>query len=270
MKMMMGEPQQSWRAEVAAGSVVLLSDFGGDELLPAVVRRVTDDAVTVVPLSGEVQLATEWDLLLGPELLGYAAMARVWNFGTVLAEQIVEVAAVLREDELHALDALARAARETGEVPAGVPAGVPVGPPTLGDADPRLVQQDADADLAHRFWEPALALTGAETLGQLVHHRREELGVAAAQLESVTTERGWLDDLEADRLDLRRRLPASALAAVMRSLRLGASRRLARIATWTIEAQAPTLARQGSQPEAEDLPSVSEYVATMLHELEGQ
>ncbi len=266
MKMMMGEPQQSWRAGVAAGSVVLLSDFGGDELLPAVVRRVTDDAVTVVPVSDEVQLATEWDLLLRPELLGYAAMARVWNFGTVLAEQIVEVAAVLRQDELHALDALARAARETGEIPSGLR----VGPPTLGDADPRLVQQDADADLAHRFWAPALALTGAETLGQLVHHRREELGIAAAQLESLTTERGWLDDLEADRLDLRRRLPASALAAVMRSLRLGASRRLARIATWTIEAQAPTLARQVSQPEAEDLPSVSEYVATMLHELEGQ
>ena len=128
------------------------------------------------------------------------------------------------------------------------------------------------ADLAHRFSAPALALTGAGTLGQLVRHRREELGIAAAQLGYLATERGWLDDLEADQLDLQ-----APLASRRRCRRrdawpavLGASERLAPIATWTIEAPTPALARQVSHPEAEDLPSVSEYVATMLHELEGQ
>ncbi|MGO9956183.1 MAG: hypothetical protein ACLP50_09435 [Solirubrobacteraceae bacterium] len=261
----MSEPRPSWWGEVAAGSVVLLSALEGDELLPAVVRRVTEDAVTVVPVSGEVHMATEWDLLLGREVLGYAAMVRVWNFGTVLPEQIVDVAAVLGEHEHVALNALAQAARSGGEVPAGVQAG----PATLDDADPRLVHQDADADLVHRFWAPALALAGAETLGQLVNHRREELRVAVAELESVTGQRGWLPDLEADQLDLRRTLPAGALAALLRRLRLGASRRLARIATWTIEAQAPTFARRGLEPEDGDVPSTSEYVAAMLRELEG-
>ena len=60
-----------------------------------------------------------------------------------------------------------------------------------------------------RFWAPALALAGAETLGQLVHHRREELGIAAANLRSLTTARGWLGDLEADTARSEARLPAA-------------------------------------------------------------
>ncbi|MGI8411620.1 MAG: hypothetical protein ACR2LV_02850 [Solirubrobacteraceae bacterium] len=260
----MSKARGSWQSEVAAGSVVLLSDFQVDELLPAVVRRMSEDALTVVPVSGDVHLATEWDLLLAPELLGYPAMAQVWNFGTALPEQIAEIAAVLGERERAGLDALAQVARGAGVFPDGLP----VGPPTLDDGDPRLLHQDDQASLAYRFWQPALALAGAETLGQLVHHRREELGVTVSQLESVVDASGWLDALESDRLDLRRALPAGALAAVLRGLRVGASRRLARIATWTIEAQAPTLARQG-QAEATDVPSTSDYVAAMLHELEG-
>lgn len=260
----MSKARGSLRSEVAAGSVVLISDFEGDELLPAVIRRVSEDTLTVVPVSGDVHLATEWDLLLARELLGYPAMAQVWNFGTALPEQIAEVAAELGEQQRTELDALAQAARGAGEIPDGLP----VGPPTLDDGDPRLLYQDDQAGLAHRFWQPALALAGAETLGQLVHHRREELRVSAAQLESVLDTRGWLDALETDRLDLRRVLPAGALAAVLRQLRVGASRRLARIATWTIEAQAPSLARHGQAEEA-DVPSTSDYVAAMLHQLEG-
>ena len=55
----------------------------------------------------------------------------------------------------------------------------------------------------------------------------------------------------------------------MRSLRLGQSRSGA---DRDLDARGagPTFARQVSQPGAEDLPSVSEYVATMLHELEGR
>jgi hypothetical protein len=260
---MMSESVASSAPEVAAGSIVLLSDLKGDELLPAIVRRLSDDAVTVVPVSAAVHLATEWDLLLPRELLGYEAMATVWNFGRALPEQIAEVVAVLGERELHALDVLAHATR-TGEAPAGLS----VGPPTLDDADPRLLHQDAEAELAHRFWQPALALAGVETLGQLVHHRREELGVAVAELEAVSDVPGWLAELEDDRLDLRRTLPAPALAALLRRLGLSASRRLARIATWTIEAQAPTLARKGQARDRDDAATPGEYVAAMLRELE--
>lgn len=263
---MMSESRTSSATEVGSGSVVLLSDFEGDELLPAVIRRVTDEALTVVPVSGDVHFATEWDLLLDRNLLGYVAMARVWNFGTVLREQVAEVAAMLSESQQRALDALALAARGSGQVPAGIP----VGPPTIEEADPRLLHQEVEAELVRRFWEPALALAGAETLGQLVHHRREELRLAAAELEDVTAARGWLGDLEADTLGLRRVVPAAALGALLRQLRLGASQRLARIATWTLEAQAPSFARRGAEPGAEDVLSVSDYVAAVLDELEGR
>jgi len=262
---MMSELRASSATAVAIGSVALLSDFEGDELLAAVIRRVSDEALTVVPISADVQFATEWDLLLDENLLGYLAMARVWNFGTVLPEQVAEVATVLSEPQQEALDTLAQAAR-SGRVPAGVP----VGPPTLDDADPRLLHQESEAELVRRFWQPALALAGAETLGQLVHHRREELRIAPTDLEAVTDARGWLSDLEADTLDLRRALPATALAALLRGLRLGASRRLARIATWTLEAQAPSFARRGAEPGAAGVPSVSDYVAAVLDELEGR
>ncbi len=262
--MVMTDVQGLQRAAVVAGSVVLLSDLESDELLVAVVRRASEEDLTVVPVSADVQFASEWDLLLPRDLLGYTAMAQVWNFGTVLPEQIADVAAVLRDDERRALDALAKAAR-TGEVPVGLP----IGPATLDDADPRLLHQDAEAEAVRRFWAPALTLAGAETLGQLVHHRREELGVAVDELESVTTAGGWLSDLEDDRLELRSALPSSALAAVMRRLRIGASRRLGRIMLWTIEGQAPSFARKGQHGQEGDLPAAEEYIAAILRELEG-
>ena len=52
--------------------------------------------------------------------------------------------------------------------------------------------QDAQAELAHSFWGPALALAGAETLGQLVHHRREELRIATGEIEWLSHPHGWL------------------------------------------------------------------------------
>jgi hypothetical protein len=238
--------------ELAAGSVVLLCDQLGEELLAAVVRRVSSEVLTVVPISAAVELATEWDLLLSPTTLGYAAMAQVWNFGSVLPEQVVAVVAGLAEGERGMLDALAEAARTGGAVPGGMP----VGPPVLEDVDPRLLHQDAAAERARAY--------------QLVHHRREELGIDADELETLSPVDGWLGALEGDVLDVRRALPSSALAELMRRLQLRASRRLGRIAVWTIEGRAPTLARNRAAVQAaDDVPSAHEYVAAVLRDLEG-
>jgi hypothetical protein len=244
--------------------VVLVREPVGDELLPAIVRRVSEEALTIVPVSGDAHLATEWDLLLPQELMGYPAMAQVWNFGTVLPEQIVEVVASLAAGENDRLDMLAAAIRR-GDRPA---AGLPVGIPILDDADPRLLDQEQAAELVRPFWGPALALAGAETLGQLVHHRREELGVATDELESLADTRNWLDAFEGDRLDVRRTLGSSALAALLRRLGVTASRRLGRIALWTVEAQQPSLARNAERRAGDDVPSAEDYVAQMLDELE--
>jgi hypothetical protein len=221
------------------GSVVLVAADTTDELLPAVVLTLGDETMTIAPLTAEVAFATEWDLLLGEAALGYRAAAQVWNLGTVLAEQITEAVGRLGERELGQLQALARAATQSARPPADVR----VGPPVLSEEDPRLLVQDEQAGAARPFWEPTLALAGAATLGEVVRHRREELGLAAAELARLADGEGWLDTLERDVLDLPRAVPSRSLAALMRRLGVGASRRLREIARATIEAQAPALAR---------------------------
>jgi hypothetical protein len=244
--------------------VILVGEPAGDELLPAIVRRVAEEVLTIVPISDDPHLATEWDLLLPRELLGYPAIAQVWNFGTVLPEQVVEVVTSLAATESDQLDRLATAVRTGGQPPADLPVGVPV----LDDADPRLLDQEQAAELVRPFWGPALALAGAETLGQLVHHRREELGVTTDELESVADTRNWLEAFEGDHLDVRRTLGSSTLAALLRRLGVTASRRLGRIALWTVEAQHPSLARHAQPHADDDVPSPKDYVAQMLDELE--
>jgi hypothetical protein len=130
------------------------------------------------------------------------------------------------------------------------------------------------------FWEPTLALAGAVTLGQLVSHRRQELALAVEELESVwLAADGWLESLERGTLDIQRVLPPAALASLMCRLRLGASGRLGRIATWTLERQSetagllPGTALAGKRvgrhaPPGRD--SVPNYVEHFLQELERQ
>ncbi|HMJ01168.1 MAG TPA: hypothetical protein VK488_15155 [Gaiellaceae bacterium] len=261
---------------VEAGAVVLLSSPDTDEYLPAVVAKVADDAVTIVPVSEHVELAAEWDFILDASVLGYEAMAEVWNFGSVLPEQVAEHVVTLRQEVLESLRQLLRAAVSSGEVPEGVPVGVPV----LSGDDVRLLFHDEESERTHAYWEPTLALAGAANLAQLVAHRRSELALAAEELESVSlAERGWLERLEQGTLDIQRVLRPPALASLMRRLQIGASRRLARIAAWTLEEQSQTsefatgaaLARKrvGTRASAGE-ESVADYVDAFMRELQRQ
>ena len=259
-------------AEPAAGEVVLVAAPASDEYLPAVVAKVGDETVTVVPLSGEVEAASEWDLLLDQDVLGYQSMAEAWNFGTVLPEQVGERLVKLKAEDFEQLRQLLRAAATSGSVPEGVPVGVPI----VGDDDPRLLFHDEEVERVHVFWEPTLALAGAATLAQLVAHRREELALAPEELESVslTAESGWLARFEEGELPIQRYLLPGALAALMARLQIGVSRRLIRIATWTLEEQAQStgyatgsaLARKrlGSSSSEQ---TVSDYVDEFIREL---
>ncbi len=243
----LGEPDPETRrapkAEPAPGAVVLVAADGIDGLLPAVVLALGEESVTVAPVSPEPELATEWDLLLPAALLGYAAVAQIWNLGSVLPEQLEDVIATVDPDTRSHLEALARATARGGEAPAGAA----VGPAVLSDEDPRLLVQDEQATAARFFWEPALALAGSATLGEVVRHRRDELGVEPGDLQDLADTEGWLDALERDMVDLPRALPSGALAELMRRIGIGASRRLREVARTTIEAQAPALARGQSR-----------------------
>ena len=260
------------KAEPAAGEVVLIAAPASDEYLPAVVAKVGDEAVTVVPLSGEVEAASEWDMLLDRGVLGYRAMAEAWNFGTVLPEQLGERLAKLANDTFEQLRQLLRAAASSGSVPAEIPVGVPI----VGDDDPRLLFHDEEVERVHVFWEPTLALAGAATLAQLVAHRRQELALAPEELESVslTAESGWLVRFEEGQLPIQRYLLPGALAELMARLQIGVSRRLARIATWTLEEQAQStgyatgsaLARKRLGTSSSEQ-TVSDYVDEFMREL---
>jgi hypothetical protein len=258
---------------VTPGTVAAIGEPACDELLPVVVLAEGEDALTVVPVSERVDLATEWDLVLPVQALGYQAIVEVWNYGSVLPEQLDEVLAELEPETFSGLRSLARAAASGGEPLAGVA----VGPPVLDDADPRLLFQDAEAERCKVFWGPALTLAGALTIGQLVAHRREELALATNELETVATGSGWLSRLERDELDLRRSLPPASLAALMRRLHIGASRRLGQIAAFTLETQhggrgGAALARKsdiGTSADDDALP-VDQYVDAFLQDLGGR
>ncbi len=248
---------------------MLIHDVSCEELLPVVVLGEGEDGLTVVPVSPEIDQATEWDLYLSDELLGYPAVAQVWNQGMVLPEQASEHVAGVPASALEALKSLMRAANASAEVPAGLT----VGPPVFDDQDPRLLHQDAESRRALSFWEPTLALAGALTLGQLVRHRRDELEIPAADIERLAGTDGWLADLEADTLALPEALPAGVLAATMRALKLAASGRLARLARWTIEGRsagtAGALARKGMSGHAPHGEDVDSYIREFMRELEG-
>jgi hypothetical protein len=255
-----GPTQGRDSAGLGPGTVVLLADPDSDELLPAIVRRASEDALTVIPVNARLHVATEWDLILTPVALGYPALAQVWNFGSALVEQVADVVGEIPVVERAALDKLVHASRNNDSVPAGIPVGCPV-----LDADPRLLEQEAAAEAVRAYWAPALALAGAATIGQLVHHRREELGVDARELESLGGIEGQLNALETDDLDLQTALPTKALALLLRRLRIGRSRRLAQVTLWTLEAQGPALARKGlSRPAG----SADDYVADLMQDLE--
>ena len=141
----------------------------------------------------------------------------------------------------------------------------------MSEQDPRLLFQDAEAEHRHAFWEPALALAGAATLGQLIRHRREELQLKPELLESASGVTGWVQDIESDTLPLPGGLSAVALAAAMRSLRVSASTRLARILRWTIEARSPAtgtaLARGADDTPRDDDLDVHAYIQEFMDEL---
>jgi hypothetical protein len=259
----MDEPTTEPHHGLVPGAVALISTTVDDGLMPVIAVAPGDDTISVIPLSPAVQNATEWDLELPAEVLGYRAIAEVWNYGSILPEQCGELVATVTPEILEGLQTLFRAALSSDPVPNGLR----VGPPVLDDDDPRLLAQDADADLAHSFWEPALALAGAATFGEFVRHRRLELDVAAAELETTSGANGWLADVEDDTLDLRQALPSHALVEVLRRLQVGASARLRAIVRSTLEGTSPQFARGRASAEPPPI-DADEYLDAVFAELE--
>lgn len=206
--------------EPVLGGVYAIHGPLTDEYLIGALVDWDEEEAVVVPLSDAVRFSTNWDLLLERALLGYEAMAEVWNHGTALVEQLEEKLGELGP-WTDALEAVYAAALES----ALPPTKLSVGPPVLDEADPRLLFQEQEGERAAIYWQPATLLAGVESLGELVHLQREELGLGLDELGEIV-EPPTLETLEAGKLDLFHQLPSEALIALMKRLAVDPSRRL--------------------------------------------
>jgi len=205
--------------EPTLGSVYVIHGPLSDEYLLGALVDWDEEEAVVVPVSDEVRYATNWDLLLEQELLGYRAIAEVWNHGTVLVEQLNEKIAELGE-AAGALAALYAAALEGAELATTLA----VGPRVLSEIDPRNAFHDQESERAAVYWQPANLLAGVETVFELVRMQREELELEPEALGAL--EPAALEQLEAGRLDVGNELPVAVFADLLRRLQVAASRRL--------------------------------------------
>lgn len=117
-----------------------------------------DDQLLVAPVAGPPALATDLDLLVDPDALGYECFVDVPNFGTVLRTQLLEPVGHLRRPLAEGVVALYRHLLQGTPVPDDVPRGSS----TVDEQDPRLLEQDARADRLLEFYRPALLLVDDE------------------------------------------------------------------------------------------------------------
>ncbi len=203
----------------ALGSVYAIHGPLSDEYLLGALVDWDEEEAVVVPVSDDVRYATNWDLLLDEQLLGYRAMAEVWNQGTVLVEQLDEKIGELGE-WASALEALYTAAREGTDLTTPLP----VGPAVLSAIDPRNAFHDQEGERTAVYWQPANLLAGVENVFELVRLQREELEIEPETLGGVDA--NTLEQLEAGKVDIGNEVPAAVFANLLRRLELSASRRL--------------------------------------------
>jgi hypothetical protein len=223
------EPQErrAGATQRTLGGIYALHGPVADEYLIAALVDWNEEEAVVIPISDAVVNATDWDLLIGPEALGYRAMAEVWNHGTVLVEQLEEKLGELGELS-DPLVAIYEAALASSTVPDGLPVGIAV----LADADPRLLFQDAETESASSFWQPATLLAGVASVGELVRLQREELAIESGELAELV-EPEALAALEGDRLNLAGAMAPAVFARLMKRLGVAGSRRLRALARST-------------------------------------
>jgi hypothetical protein len=195
----------------------------GGQLLVAVVLEVDDREALVLPVSDQLELAGDWDLLLDGDVLPFPAMVELWNHVRVLREQLLEQIGAVGDG---LVDGLAQAFRGfmSGQP---VPQGLRQGPPLVADADPRHRFRDLESERVRWFAEPWRVLYEADTFGGVVQGRRQERELELTVLsEDIDIPQASLERLEADREDLVARVSKPNLTKLIKRLQLPASGRL--------------------------------------------
>lgn len=200
--------------EVAAGDVCAVRMPGLHERLLCVVLGEDAGVVEVVPVGDEPRFATDRDLLLGADVLGYGAMAEAWQTGEVLTDDVDEVLGRLDEKAYNLLVGLVDAVEDAADTPTATP----TGPPLISDDDVRHDFQRQETQRARPFFASAAALRGVDRVAALLTRASEEEGISRSQLNRrygpmVESHPGWVDDLFAERIDVRE-IPGRTLGAL--------------------------------------------------------
>jgi hypothetical protein len=203
-------------------SVRSTSPAGQEQLLLAVIAALTtQDAVTVIPLSDDPHLATEWDLIIPQEVLGYPVLAQAKLAGTIAPDQLTQRLSSVPERVLGELAELSHAAEQGASIP---PPHLPVGPWVLDEADKRLQVRANNANALTAYLHPAYEdpLSEWGTFSSIVLRQSSALGVA---LEEIF-EPGWARKLATGEIDLLGQIPARRMATLLAKLHIRWSERI--------------------------------------------
>ncbi len=171
--------RQDTRLDFGAICSVASDDSPGERLLVVLLSGRplndpgADGAVTVAPLSVEVDFASSWDeVVMANELdLGYDVIAEMWNYGRVSRVQLDESFGRLHAAATDRLERLWKASRTDA---GSAPEGSITGPQIVSGKDPRLGFQRDEIERARRFYTPDVQSV-RELAGSLVHLLQERL-----------------------------------------------------------------------------------------------
>jgi DNA-binding XRE family transcriptional regulator len=202
-----------------------------EEYLVAAILEANEEDMLILPLLSEGRWASEADVELDPDVLGYRAIAPVWASDRVLVEQAVEAVDKLSETCLESLSAAFDA------FIAGEPLQASTGPGILSDEDPRLHEQAAVADWLRSWYSPWGILQGAEELGPVLAARREELDIDQEGLsDELGVEPQTWAAFEAATADPRAAVAVRVMARAIGELEILPSRRVISLAESSVRA----------------------------------
>ncbi len=169
---------QLWRARAAAEP--------DRSWIVAVIGRApdADDRVLVVAVVPTPELATERDLIVDEQPLGYPAFLDLQNIGTVLRTQLAEYLGPLRREQAEGLVALYRSVLGSEAQPDGIA----TGPAAVSEEDPRLPAAQERGQEMRVLWREVNAQV-ADAPGD-EHEHEAQLSESAAVARGTARERG--------------------------------------------------------------------------------
>lgn len=206
-------------AVVASGAVHSVSAPDCDHFLTALIATVDEEMATVLPVSTDMWAASDQDVLLEADVLGYPATVQLWNGIDILYEQVA--------DRLADATATLLLVAQTKHGAAAAPAAVETGPPIGTQEDPRLEFREAEREWVRTYHEPWRRVHSANVLAGVVRQRRLEVGEELeATANDLDLDLATLQQLEHDSLDLYQGLPVPALHRLVEHFELSPGRRL--------------------------------------------